>query len=87
MVSALITFVSLMLITYLFQTALQADPQNIREFMRSGAASFAASSIAESLVGATNHLWIGPVIGVVLGAVGGTIGKNLAEKQQESKVL
>ena len=78
MISSLITFIALMLITYLFQAKLQAIPQNMQEYLRSGAPDFTTYLVSDSLAGATNHLWIGPFLGLVIGGIGSVIGKALA---------
>jgi hypothetical protein len=78
--NALITFLSLMLITYLFLNVARHDPQNISQFHQSQAPDLTAYIISDALAGAINHLWlIGPLLCTGIGALGGVIGSALAK--------
>jgi hypothetical protein len=76
-VSGLLTFLSLMTITYVFLQTMLQDPQNMIQFQGSGARDLATFVIGDSLAGATGHLVIGLVLGPGLGGIGGLIGKGL----------
>ena len=75
MVSGLLTFLILMVITYLFLNSFLQDTQNIIQFHESGIVDLTAFVIGDSLAGALGHLVIGLVLGTLLGAIGGAIGK------------
>lgn len=79
MISGLITFLALMFITFAFQGSLQANPDTVREVMRGGVSDFASATVSDSLAGAINHLWIGPLIGVICGGIGGAVGINVEQ--------
>ena len=72
MISALITFAGLMGIAYL--GGLTHDPQTIQQALSNGTTNIMAYSVADSLAGAINHLWIGPLLGILFGAIGGFMG-------------
>ena len=81
MVSGLITFLGLMVVTYLFLAVLRQDPDNLLEFQRSHAADLSAFLVGDSLAGAINHLWlVGPLLGTAAGTLGGAIGRQLAPR-------
>jgi hypothetical protein len=77
LVSGLIVFLAGMLLPALFMSVLQGDAQTIAEFHRSGTADISTYIVGDSIVGFTNHLWLGPLLGLLLGAIGGFIGANL----------
>lgn len=79
LVSGLITACWLLLLTYLLLAlgVSQHDAQNIQEFHRSHAPDLTSFIIGDTLLGATNHLWlIGPGLGALVGVVGATIGRR-----------
>jgi hypothetical protein len=78
LVSGLMTFLGLMLVTFLFLAVLRRDPDSLREFQRSHAADLSAFLVGDSLAGAINHLWlVGPLLGAAAGTLGGAIGRQL----------
>jgi hypothetical protein len=78
LISGLITFLSLMAITYLFLGTMLQDSENSLQFQESGAPNLVTFVIGDSLAGAIGHLVIGLVLGAGLGILGGMIGKVLA---------
>ncbi len=86
-VSGLLTFLSLMAVTYLFINNMLKDPQNILQFQRSGAPNLVTFIIGDSLAGATGHLVIGLVLGPGLGTIGGVICKALASGKSKPAML
>jgi hypothetical protein len=76
-VSGLLAFLILMMITYLFLNTMLRDPQNALQFKESGAPDLVTFIIGDSLAGATGHLLIGIILGTALGSVGGLLGKGL----------
>lgn len=72
-ISALITFASLMLITFVFQNA----PQNPIPVTQNVSSQVIAAHVADALGAVINHLWIGPAIGLICGAVGGMVGASM----------
>ena len=72
LISGLITYTGLMLIGY--SGRLANDPQTIQQAAKNGVSDITAFSVADSLVAAINHLWIGPLLGLVCGVIGSLIG-------------
>ncbi len=77
-ISALITFSGLFFIAY--SGTLLHDPQTIQQSLSNGVTDIAAYGVADSLVAAINHLWIGPLLGVVFGTLGGWMGAAGSQK-------
>jgi hypothetical protein len=85
-VSGLLTFLSLMAVTYLFINNMLKDPQNILQFQGSGAPDLVTFVIGDSLAGATGHLVIGLILGPALGAIGGVIRQFLEHRKSTTAV-
>ena len=83
-VSGLLTFLSLMAVTYLFLNRLLHDPQNMLQFQGSGTPDLATFVIGDSLAGATGHLVIGLVLVPGFAAIGAAIGKALKSPKSGS---
>jgi hypothetical protein len=77
-INGLIAFIFLMLITFVFPNAALIDPENVRVLTARGVTDISTMSVADSLAGAINHLWIGPLVGIVFGAIGGVVGAGSA---------
>jgi hypothetical protein len=75
-INGLIAFLALMFITFAFPNAALLDPENVQALLQSGVTDMNAVTVADSLAGAINHLWIGPLIGIICGAVGGLISQS-----------
>jgi len=86
-VSGLLTFLSLMAVTYLFIKHMLEDPENALQFLQSGAPDLVTFVIADSLAGATGHLVIGLVLGPALGAIGGVIRHLLGRRKSTTVVV
>jgi len=72
--SGLVTFLTLMAITYAFMDLLRHDPQNLRGYAHSGERTLATFIVGDSLFGASAHLaLIGPAWGSALGGLGGAL--------------
>jgi hypothetical protein len=85
LISGLITFLTLMLMTYLFMAAFQADPQNVHDFHQSGERTLATLIVGDSLFASCAHLVvIGMLWGTVLGVVGAAVGLALATVRQRA---
>ncbi len=82
-ISGVIAFSGLMIIAY--QGTFIHDPETIRQALNSGATDIMAYSVADSLVGAINHLWIGSLLGILFGAFGSFIG-NLGNQTRPSAI-
>jgi hypothetical protein len=77
-VSGLLTFLSLMAVTYLFLNHMLQDPQNMLQFQQSSAPDLVTFVMGDSLAGATGHLVIGLILCPGLGTIGGIIGRMLS---------
>ena len=79
LIGGLITFLALMVMTYVFMGIFQHDPQNVRGYLGSGERTLSTFIVGDSLFASCSHLLlIGMLWGSVLGAVGGAIGLSLA---------
>jgi len=74
LLSGLMTFLTLMAVTYVFMGVLAHDPQNLHDYAHSGERTLATFIVGDSLFGASAHLaLIGAAWGSALGALGGAL--------------
>lgn len=74
LLSGLITFLTLMAVTYAFMGWLAHDPQNLHDYPHSGERTLATFIVGDSLFGASAHLaLIGAAWGSALGGLGGAL--------------
>jgi hypothetical protein len=64
----------------LFHGALMKDPSNIHEFARTAHRAPTEAELSrflywDTLGGALNHVWIGPLLGLTIGGIGAVVGK------------
>jgi hypothetical protein len=85
--SGLLTFLSLMAVTYLFLNRMLQDPQNFLQFQASAAPDLPTFVIGDSLAGATGHLVIGLILNPLLGALGGVIGIALGKSKSKASLI
>ncbi|HZR42182.1 MAG TPA: hypothetical protein VFB12_18825 [Ktedonobacteraceae bacterium] len=75
MCGGLAIFLASFVLSGLFLSAGQPDPQTIHEFERSGLSDIRTYLDSDYLAAMIAHLWIGLITGLILGALGGIIGK------------
>jgi hypothetical protein len=85
--SGVLTFLSLMAVTYLFRNHMLQDPQNILQFQGSRAPDLPTFVIGDSLAGATGHLVIGLILNPLLGTLGGVIGMALGKSNSKTSLI
>jgi len=81
-----LTFLILMVVTYLFLNTFLQDPENILQSQMSGTTNLTAFVVGDSLAGGIGHLMIGLVLGIGLGAIGGVIYKITTYWKRNEKI-
>jgi hypothetical protein len=81
MLSALITWIVLLLLTYVLMSRLQSYPRYMQGLAHSGTYDIAVYIVRNAIVAATGYLVVGPVVGLVFGALGALPGKVFARRE------
>ncbi len=83
MLSALIAWIALLLLTYILMTRLQLYPQYIHGFAHSGDSNITTYIVKNAIFDAAGHLIIGPLLGLALGALGALAGSALFRRKSD----
>lgn len=81
MLSSLVAWVALLLLTYVLLPRLQLYPLSVQGFAHSGDADIATYIVRNAMFVAAGHLVLGPVLGLALGALGALPGKALSRPE------
>ena len=81
MLSSLIAWIVLLLMTYILMPLLQNYPRYIQGFSHSGTSDITTYIAKNAIVAATSYLVIGPIMGLAFGALGALLGKAFAPRK------